>query len=153
MGQKRPLPGKKEAAAERRITALELRKAGATYQAIGKKLGISEGQAHKDVAYMLNKLSEQERAVATDLRQLQLERLDTALFAIANQVRQGHLGAIDRMLKIEERRAKLLGLDAPAKVASEVKAEVAQTVAIAGVDYSNMSAEELMVLYKDAVKG
>lgn len=48
---------------------------------------------------------------------LQMARMDAALAAVTAKVDQGHLGAIDRMLKIEERRARLLGLDMPNKIA------------------------------------
>jgi len=43
--------------------------------------------------------------------QLELERLDAMQAAIWDDAMNGHLGAIDRVLKIMERRAKLLGLD------------------------------------------
>jgi len=52
---------------------------------------------------------------AEEIRRLELERLDAMLFAIGPEVRKGSYGAIDRALKIMERRARLLGLDAPVK--------------------------------------
>ncbi len=48
---------------------------------------------------------------AENLRQLELERLDAMLTAIWPQALNGYLGAIDRVLKIIERRSKLLGLE------------------------------------------
>jgi hypothetical protein len=54
---------------------------------------------------------------ADEVRQLELLRLDRYLSAIAEKVDSGDLKAIDRALKIMERRSKLLGLDAPQKVA------------------------------------
>ena len=44
-----------------------------------------------------------------------MERLDGLLLALAGPIKAGHLGAIDRALHIMERRARLLGLDAPTK--------------------------------------
>ena len=41
------------------------------------------------------------------------------MLGVWKQAKDGHLGAIDRVLKIQERRAKLLGLDAPSKVSIE----------------------------------
>jgi hypothetical protein len=52
---------------------------------------------------------------ADELRTLEVERLDAAAAAIYPSVKQGQYGAIDRWIKIMERRAKLLGLDAPTK--------------------------------------
>ena len=100
-------------AQERQLQALELRKAGVTYAAIAQKLGYKTADgAHKAVGSALKK-SIQEPADA--LRTLEVERLDAMLLAIAAQVRGGNLGAIDRALRIMERRAKLLGLDMPTR--------------------------------------
>lgn len=102
-------------ATERQRQALELRKAGVSYAVIAEKLGYRSGSgAHAAVGVALKKTLQEP---ANDLRTLELERLDILQLAIWQQVRQGHLGAIDRYLKIAERRSKLLGLDAPTKVA------------------------------------
>ncbi len=47
------------------------------------------------------------------LRQLELERLDTLQMAAWPLAVGGQVGAIERVLKVIERRAKLLGLDHP----------------------------------------
>jgi hypothetical protein len=49
---------------------------------------------------------------AEDLRRLEAERLDAALPALMEKVLRGRLRAIYTMLRIMERRARLLGLDA-----------------------------------------
>lgn len=93
--------------------ALELRKAGVSYVAIAERLGYrGPSGAHAAVRAGLKKTLQEP---ADELRQLEVERLDAALLAIWPQVKQGNHGAIDRALRIMERRAKLLGLDAPAK--------------------------------------
>jgi hypothetical protein len=56
---------------------------------------------------------------ADELRKMELERLDRLLLAVWGQAAKGNQGGIDRALKIMERRAKLLGLDAPTKVQQE----------------------------------
>lgn len=119
MARKDAQPGLKEAAAERRVRALELRKAGIGYRTIGAQLGVSEAQAHRDVQSALSALRELELAEADDLRRLELERLDDAMLAIYPQVKRGNHGAIDRLLRIMERRAKLTGIDAPARFKDE----------------------------------
>ena len=58
-------------------------------------------------------LKELTREPAEEVLKLELERLDVATRAIAKQVRDGHLGAIDRWLRIIESRARFLGLHAP----------------------------------------
>lgn len=53
---------------------------------------------------------------ARDVRLLELGRLDALYMEVFRQARSGVLGAVDRCLRIMERRAKLLGLDAPTQV-------------------------------------
>ena len=110
---KRAPTGTAEKTAARRLQALELRKAGATYQQIGERIGISANQAHLDVRRELQKIAEQASELATDVRQMELERLDSMHLGLWPEARKGHLGAVDRVLRIMERRASLLGLDAP----------------------------------------
>lgn len=98
---------------EKHRQALELRKAGASYELIAEKLGYSHPSgAHKAVTSALQKTL---REPADDLRNLELDRLDAMMLALWQQARQGNQGAVDRILRIMERRAKLLGIDAPTK--------------------------------------
>jgi hypothetical protein len=115
MARKDANPGMAEAAAERRLKALQLRTAGMPYRAIATQLGVSHQQAYEDVQRELKAIAEQSAEEAQAVRQLDLERLDAMTIAIWGQVRAGNLGAIDRALRISERRAKLLGIDAPEK--------------------------------------
>jgi len=101
-------------ALDKHLQALELRKGGASYQQIAQALGYSgPSGAFKAVE---TALKESKREAGEELRTLELERLDSAFLAIWTYVKNGHLGAMDRMLRIMERRARLLGLDKPTKV-------------------------------------
>ena len=101
-------------AAERKQRAVELRKLGFTYQKIADQLGVSVSAAHKMVMTALKELNEKTVEGAEELRRLELERLDEWLLRIAQEIKNGNvLGAIDRGVRIMDRRAKLLGLDAP----------------------------------------
>jgi len=100
-------------ALDKQMQALELRKAGVPYLRIAEVLGYASGSgAHKAVATALKKTLQEP---ADDLRRLELERLDAMLSAIWASVKQGQYGAIDRAIKIMERKAKLLGMDAPTR--------------------------------------
>lgn len=100
-------------ALDKTLRALELRKAGFTYQRIADSLGYkSASGAHKAVASALKKTLQEPSDV---VRMLEIERLDTMLSSIWSSVKQGQYGAQDRAIKIMERRARLLGLDAPAR--------------------------------------
>jgi hypothetical protein len=143
MPRKDAQPGKHEGAADRRQQALDLRKQGKSYRAIGDELSISEAQAHRDVKAALARLAELELASAEELRALELARLDTLAveawrilmsthpYISGGKVLSGFttegkpigltddgpkLQAVDRLLRISESRRKLLGLDAAPKV-------------------------------------
>jgi hypothetical protein len=101
-------------ALDRHLQALELRKAGATYQAIAEQLGYAHARgAHKAVASALKATL---REVADDVRELEIQRLDAALLAIWRRVQAGDYAAIDRLLGIINSRAKLTGIFAPKKL-------------------------------------
>jgi hypothetical protein len=95
--------------------ALELRKAGATYAAIGKTLGCTEQRAHALITGELQRLNAERCEAAAEVARLELERLDALLLAVWPQAKGGDGPAIDRVLSIMARRAKLLGLDMPDK--------------------------------------
>lgn len=103
--------------AENRNRALELRKSGASYRQIGEALGISMQRAHQLVMDELDRLAHLRLGNADELRRLELERLEMGALAIVSQVRKGEIPAVKVWVRISESRRKLLGLDAPVKVA------------------------------------
>ncbi len=117
MARKDAMPGAKEKAAQRRRAAIEYRKAGLTYRAIADRLGISPQQAYRDVQATLKQIHVESLETAEEMVQLEQERLDNYLVALAGRLSKGELQAIDRAIKISESRRKLLGLDAPMKIA------------------------------------
>jgi len=96
---------------QRENRAMELRLAGATYAKIGEALGVSHTAAHKIVARVVARMAEEDLDNVRKIRALEIARLDRLLLGIWQDARQGDLSAIDRALKIMDRRAKLLGLD------------------------------------------
>ena len=93
---------------ERAEQALSLRKAGLTYKEIGRRMGFTEQRAYHLVTQELARLNQQRAEAAS---RLELERLDRLLAAIWDKAQAGDFGAIDRVLSIMARRAKLLGID------------------------------------------
>ena len=121
--------------AERDGEIARLRSTGMSFADIGAQFGISKQAAHQGFK---RALAETVREASEDVRVTELARLDrlyqealAVLEAEHLMVQNGRiirsddgapllnfaprLGAIDRALKVQERRAKLLGLDAPAK--------------------------------------
>lgn len=103
----------KVAAHERRLKCLELRIAGKSLREIARETGYgSVSGVHKAIAAaLLDTL----REPAEDVRALELERLDAMWRKVWQRIERGDLAAVDRGLRIQDRRAKLLGLDAPTK--------------------------------------
>jgi predicted transcriptional regulator len=106
-------------AAVRAGEALRLRCKGKTYNQIAKVLGVSSGSVYNYISTALRELREQTAETAEELRELELSKYDAWQQAAEQVLEQGdetaQLHAIDRLLRVSERRSKLLGLDAPAK--------------------------------------
>lgn len=121
--------GKRIDAAERQRKALEARKAGASYDQIARQLNYAgPSSAHKAVITALQRTIQEP---ADELRQLELTRLDALLIPVWGQAMKGSLPAIDRAIRIMERRAKLLGLDAPLKFSiADVVNQVAEELGL-----------------------
>jgi hypothetical protein len=104
-------PGQDIQTREERLDALHMRKAGLSYTQIGRQLGMTKAGAHKLVKTALEELRSATTEAAADVIQLELERLDAMLMGLWAPATRGDGGAVDRVLKIMERRSRLLGLD------------------------------------------
>lgn len=100
-------------AVEWQARAVELRTQGWTYQRIADACGVSVSAAHQAVVRYLEETRAVSREAAEEVRRLELDRLDRMLASIGPKAEDGDLAAADRVLRIQERRAKLLGIDAP----------------------------------------
>lgn len=97
--------------------ALQLRAHGHNFRAIAKALGCSISTAHALVkeAFVAERKGISE--AKADLIEMEILRCDTYLQAIAKKVQAGDVKAVDTALRVGKRRAELLGLDAPTKIA------------------------------------
>lgn len=142
----RPTKAQQVAIAERRTKAITMRLAGSSYQQIADELGYTtRGAACQDISRALEaQVAEQHTAVEVH-RETELQRLDILWADAWAVLKREHitvshgkivydertldkgelkpllddgpvLQAITTLLKIQERRAKYLGLDAPTKV-------------------------------------
>ena len=103
-------------AAARREKTLELRASGLSIRAIADKLGVSKSQVQRDIEKELQAAAEGRKKIAGLIIDLELAKLDALEKKAWEHITDGELSAIDRVLRSMERRAKLLGLDPPAKV-------------------------------------
>lgn len=93
----------------KKATALELRIAGASYRAIARQMGIGKTTAQEYVIGALEEIREQNREAAEELKRIELERLDSLLVAL--WPKRANPRTADTILRVSERRARLLGLD------------------------------------------
>lgn len=100
---------------EREHECLLLRRQGLTYRAIGQRVGIRESQAYRLVKRAYDHALKVNDDEANFNRKLDLERLDAALEGLWPKVQAGVPRAVDALLGILDRRAKLLGLDQAVK--------------------------------------
>ena len=99
---------------------VELRIQGYNQQQIADALGCSQKTISKRLQKVLADLSQETRGMVDEYRALQLhECTQLKKFIWSDIVERGTItmGQIDRLLKIMEREAKLLGLDKPIKIA------------------------------------
>jgi hypothetical protein len=90
---------------------------GRSFRWIEENAGISRSVAHRLAQEALQELqvrttSDVEAAVC-----LELARLDTAITSVMPLVIAGDMPAVDRLVRLSERRSRLLGLDAPTRLA------------------------------------
>lgn len=117
MGRPSGKPPKPEVL-ERETQVVALRRQGMTWDAIAKAVGYADATgAH--AAYERASV----RVVKEDInaiRQIEMERLDMLQASYWQQAMTGDIPAGQQVLKIMDRRAKLLGLDMPVKQQLEV---------------------------------
>jgi uncharacterized protein YicC (UPF0701 family) len=101
---------------ERRV--LELRRSGITFDVIAEEVGYASASGAYNA--FVRSLKRTLQVPADEVRQIEIDRLDKLQQAMWPQAMEGHPAAIDRIIRIMERRAKLLGLDAPTKLQQEV---------------------------------
>jgi hypothetical protein len=100
------------------LRVLELRRTGMTFTAIAQVLGYAD---HSGAIYAYkNAMKRVLKEPAEAIRDLEVARLDELLTVAYNQALEGDLQALTVALKIMDRRARLLGLDAPTTVKQEV---------------------------------
>jgi hypothetical protein len=105
---------------EREIRALELRTAGLPYRRIGQQLGVGESMARRIVARGLDRLVREPAAALIALETSRLDLLwETALTnALAGSARWAEVA-----VRVLERRARMLGLDAPTRTEVHMTSE------------------------------
>jgi len=125
---------------DRQLKAVELRRRGKSYRTIADELGVSVRTAFDDVWKHFSELDKLATEELEQVRKLEVARLDRYLDALEPACEEGDAKAIATAIKVGERRAKLLGLDAPAKVEHTTPD-----------DYDRMTPADRIKAHRDAI--
>jgi len=90
--------------------AFELRKAGASYELIAEKLKYKTSKGAESAIRRVLK-DKYDPEDVEDVVMMELARLDALQLIAWRRAKEGDLSAMDRILKIMERRSQYLGLD------------------------------------------
>jgi hypothetical protein len=108
---------------DRRRRALELRRAGATYEqvasVIAKELKLpkySRARAYEDIDFALAELNREFNIDTEGLRRLELEKIDRLELGLWKSAINGDPQSVKVFVSLMDRRAKLCGLDAPVQM-------------------------------------
>lgn len=154
---KKQRTGMTEERRERAAEALKLRKQGMTVTDIAERQGVSIATTSQDISLSLKEIT---REPAEEVRDMELQRLDemlvrlnTELAHIAKARKSGEeyissdkaansvARIVDAQLKVQERRARLLGLET---IRAEVATDVAGAIRDALGTITAPSEEELI---------
>lgn len=103
--------------ADRRERVYAMRLTGKSLGFIAQAEGVSKTTVFNDIEAVIKAKTE---VPAQQVREMELDRLDLLLDKLMPRVEQGDVQAIQTALKVMDRRAKFLGLDAPTKVDTTV---------------------------------
>ena len=124
-GPDKPGPGrnspKRIASRVKRQQALSLRRAGVPFETIAERVGYKDRRsAQRAVEKELEDHSAEDVHI---VRKMEVERLDALLLSMWRKAINGDGMAVERVLRIMERRSRLQGLDAPIRQQIEVISE------------------------------
>ena len=133
-----------DAIAARREQVAALLMARRSQREIAKSLNTPLTTIHRDIEALRMEWRADRMVAADQVISEELQRLAFAEKAIMPAVSRGDLMAIDRLLRVMERRAKLLGLDAPKRY--EITDSIRRLAEESGLDPDEMvrEAEQIM---------
>lgn len=116
--------------AEQQEHCYDRRLAGWTLQAIADETGLAIGTVHKRIQA---RIEARVQPKADELRAVEVDRLDRYLKRLDEQIEQGYAIArnTEVAVRVSERRARLLGIDAPQQVEATVVQVTQEDLALA----------------------
>ena len=131
----------------RALKAYDLRLTGMSYRNIGTELKVSRQTAFTDVMKVMEEIKEETRQSARHYRDIMLASLDELQAAAWTKAVGGNQTAILNVMRIMERRAKLLGIDAPIKV--DIEGQIREFAIKQGIDPDRAVEEGTQIVRDD----
>lgn len=137
---------------EQSDTALRLRVSGATYEQIAQQLNVTRSRAYAIVSNAIATKEYETKELANEVRAIELERLNEMTLRLRNAIinedpTEPQFQAYQTLLKVMERRSKMLGLDASTSVnLSGINGSPIAIQAYGSVDYSKWETKDLETL-------
>ena len=110
-------PGQEVRQIDRQTRVLDLRRAGLSFRAIGRTLEIDVRTAWMAYSAAMKEIIALRNEYGEEHREQELDRLNNLLLALQPKIQKHDAYAIDVARKISESIRKLLGVDAPTKIA------------------------------------
>lgn len=94
-----------------RAKAVQLRLAGFTMEEIGKQIGRSKAQVCQYLKKTMAEYARETEESVMELKRVEDARIERMIRGLWPKAIQGHMGAVDRIIKLIERQSRLHGLD------------------------------------------
>ncbi len=115
---------------ERRAKVHAMALSGMQFRDIAAKLGISLGLAYSDYKYVHDETIREANETAEQQRQKSVERIDRAIRGLLSKVDSGSARHAEVLARLEQERARLLGLYAPEKRQHDVSGSLAEFLSL-----------------------
>src|SRR5580765_6356327 len=138
-------PQRKVKSHQQMVLALELRASGASFEQIGKSLNppVSAPRAWKIVQKGLQAGRERMAETAQNLIQLQLNRLNR--YRLKLEPNASDPAVVSTLVRVMERECKLMGIDAPTKIAETMPDGSPIETQESKPDFSKFTHDELLI--------
>lgn len=130
MGRQQSARANRATTAEEQVRCYQLRLSGLSIRQIARATGLSVGTVSNRIQAEINA---RVLPLADEVRKMELDRLDGWLARLNAEIVAGKAVArnVEVAVKVSERRAKLLGIDAPQQVEATVTEVTQEDVALA----------------------
>lgn len=127
---------------------VEMRIGGSNYREIGEAIGVTDEAARQMAIRVLQRLEMVANESGEELRRLDTERIDRMIQGLWQKACLGNVQAVDRVIRLMERKARLWGYEMPVRVEFDWRKEVQE----AGASPSDVFEKMVRVAHQELQK-